>query len=198
MYQGVFTSSSTYALTISLAIGSVVGFESSCTSLSLALSNFSYSSSRSLSKSSTVNVSPAFTLVSLSASLSFPPLCSHSHRMLNLISPVAASSIRYRMSSLPKKSAGFSAAAWKPWPKAFPYWRATLIKLRAPLIDLGASSRSVRPSASSSVYVNGGNFLPSWLTSPAFSQTGLIICTIFQWATHFPLAPSFCSLTAPA
>ena len=38
-------------------------------------------------------------------------LWSHSHKMLTRISPVAMSSMRYRTSSSPKKSAGFSAAA---------------------------------------------------------------------------------------
>ena len=33
---------------------------------------------------------------------------------------------------------------------------------------------------------------------PTFSHTGLSMCTIFQCATHLPLAPSLCSLSAPA
>ncbi len=47
-----------------------------------------------------------------SAAVSRAFLWTHSHRMLSRISPVAMSSIRYSTSSLPKKSAGLSAAAW--------------------------------------------------------------------------------------
>ena len=51
MYQGTLTASATYASTISRAMGSVVVFESSCTSRSPARRSFAYSSSSSRSKS---------------------------------------------------------------------------------------------------------------------------------------------------
>ena len=64
---------------------------------------------------------------------------------------------------------------------------------RPPLrVDEGGSS------ASAGVYVSGGNWRPSWLSCPALSHTGRTMCTIFQWATHLPLAPSRCSRSAPA
>ena len=117
-------------------MGSVVRFETSCTSRLLARCSLSYSCSSSFSNSSRVNVSPAFTPISSfsSAAVSDAPLCSHSHRMLKRISPVAMSSIRYSTSSLPKKSAGFSAAACSPCRNALPYWSATLSRSRAPRI----------------------------------------------------------------
>ncbi len=62
----------------------------------------------------------------------------------------------------------------------------------------GASSSRTSAAASSLVWVSGGNVRPSWLSSPTFSQTGRTMCTIFQCAIHFPLAPSRCSRSAPA
>ena len=80
------------------------------------LRSFSYSSARSRSNNSGENRSPAFTPTASSSAVKVAFLCSHSQRMLRRISPVAMSSIRYRTSSLPKKSAGLSAAAWKSRP----------------------------------------------------------------------------------
>ena len=39
---------------------------------------------------------------------------------------------------------------------------------------------------------------PAGFSAPAVSQTGRTMCTIFQCATHLPLAPSRCSRSAPA
>ena len=71
--------------------------------------------------------------------------------MPSRISPVAMSSMRYSTSSWPKKSAGLSAAAWKPRPKALPYWSATLRRSRAPRSVRGAGSSRINASASACV-----------------------------------------------
>jgi drug/metabolite transporter (DMT)-like permease len=130
------------------AIGSVARFESSCTSRSLARWSLSYSSAINRRHSSSVNRASSPMPTVGSAAVSCAPLCTHSHRMLKRISPVAMSSIRYSTSSSPKKSAGFNAAAWKPRPNALPYCSATLIRSRAPRIVRGAGSSRSSPSAS--------------------------------------------------
>ena len=79
---------------MALAIGRVVVFDTSKTSLSRAASSFSYSSASSRRKVPTESSSPASSPVSGSPSVRRARLCSHSQRMLRRISPVAMSSIR--------------------------------------------------------------------------------------------------------